>query len=124
MNLDSIDFLGIAKHFSDEEIMVQRTAKEFASKEIMPIIEDCFEKNIFPEDLIPKFAELGFLGVNLPEKYGCGGMSNVAYGLICQELEKVDEEQISISEIKHKYEDILERLFGDLFRDHNVIRWY
>ena len=46
MNLDSIDFLGISKHFSDEEIMAQRTAKEFASKEIMPIIEECFEKNM------------------------------------------------------------------------------
>ena len=39
---------------------------------------------------IGEFGKLGFFGVNLPEKYGCSGMSNIAYGLICQELERAD----------------------------------
>ena len=90
MNLNCIDFLGISSHLTDEEIMVQKTARDFSEKEISPIIEEYYEKGEFPVHLISQFANLGFLGVNIPEKYGCGGMSNIAYGLICQELERVD----------------------------------
>ena len=90
MKLNCLDYLDISNHFSDEELMVQNTARKFGEKEIAPIIEEYYEKGKFPEYLIPKFAELGFFGVNIPEKYGCSGMSNIAYGLICQELERID----------------------------------
>ena len=90
MKLNCLDYLDISNHFSDEELMVQNTARDFGEKEIAPIIEEYYEKGKFPEYLIPKFAELGFFGVNIPEKYGCSGMSNIAYGLICQELERID----------------------------------
>ena len=90
MKLNCTDFLEISKYFSEEEIMVQNTARAFCEKEISPIIEEFYERGEFPSHLIPKFAELGFFGVNIPEKYGCGGMSNIAYGLICQELERID----------------------------------
>ena len=90
MKLNALDYMGISGHFSEEELMAQNTARDFSEKEIMPIIEEYYEKGEFPEHLIPKFGELGFFGVNIPEKYGCGGMSNIAYGLICQELERAD----------------------------------
>ena len=90
MKLNCLDYLDISSHFSDEELMVQNTARKFGEKEIAPIIEEYYEKGKFPEYLIPKFAKVGFFGVNIPEKYGCSGMSNIAYGLICQELERID----------------------------------
>jgi glutaryl-CoA dehydrogenase len=90
MKLNALDYLGISEYFSEEELMVQNTARSFVEKEVMPIIEDYYERGEFPKQLIPKFAELGFFGVNIPEKYGCSGMSNIAYGLICQELERAD----------------------------------
>jgi glutaryl-CoA dehydrogenase len=90
MNLDCLDFLGISSLLSDEEIMVQKTTKNFAQNEIAPIIEDCFEKSEFPAKIIKKIGSLGLLGANLPVEYGCSGMSHIAYGLICQELERVD----------------------------------
>ena len=90
MKLNALDYLGISEYFSDEELMVQNTARDFVEKEIMPIIEDYYERGEFPSHLISKFGELGFFGVNIPEKYGCSGMSNIAYGLICQELERAD----------------------------------
>ncbi len=90
MKLNALDYLGISEYFSDEELMVQNTARDFVDKEIMPIIEDYYERGEFPSHLISKFGELGFFGVNIPEKYGCSGMSNIAYGLICQELERAD----------------------------------
>ena len=61
--------------------MVQHNTRDFVEKEIYPIIDDHFQKGTFPTELIPKFAEMGFLGINLPTEYGGGGMSNVTYGL-------------------------------------------
>ena len=60
MKLNCLDYLDISSHFSDEELMVQNTARKFGEKEIAPIIEEYYEKGKFPEYLIPKFAELGF----------------------------------------------------------------
>tara|TARA_B110000116_G_scaffold269006_1_gene284127 strand:- start:179 stop:1348 length:1170 start_codon:yes stop_codon:yes gene_type:complete len=90
MKLNALDYLGISEHFTEEELMVQNTARNFSENEIMPTIEEFYAKGEFPKHLIPEFGKLGFFGVNIPEKYGCGGMSNVAYGLICQELERAD----------------------------------
>ena len=90
MKLDALDFLDISDMLSDEEIMVQKTTKEFCAKEIQPIIEGFFERGEFPIDIVKKIADLGLLGANLPTEYGCSGMSHIAYGLICQELERVD----------------------------------
>jgi len=90
MKLSCMDFLGISEHFTEEEMMVQKMASEFVSKEVMPIIEDNYKKGTFPKELISKISKQGFLGCNLPTEYGCGGMSSTAYGLICQELERAD----------------------------------
>jgi len=56
----------------------------------MPVIGECYIEGRFPKQLIPGLAELGVLGANLPEEYGCAGLNNVAYGLIMQELERGD----------------------------------
>jgi glutaryl-CoA dehydrogenase len=65
-------------------------SRDFVSEAIMPIIGEAYENAEFPMDLIPKIAELGMLGANLPEEYGGAGLGPVAYGLIMQELERGD----------------------------------
>ena len=90
MKLMGLDYLGISDLFSDEELLVQKSTREFVDNEILPIIDKHFKDATFPNKLIKKFGELGYLGMNLPEKYGCAGLSNVAYGLLCQELERGD----------------------------------
>ena len=67
MKLGCLDFLGIAEHLSDEEIMVQKMANEFVLNEVMPTIEENYKEGTFPQELIKKFSDLGFLGCNLPE---------------------------------------------------------
>src|SRR5690606_24534984 len=57
---------------------------------VLPVIEQAYIERRFPRDLIPQMAELGILGANLPEEYGCAGLNSVAYGLIMQELERGD----------------------------------
>ena len=85
----NFDFLHLDSGFSEDELLVRRTARDFVEDNIVPIIEDCFREGRFPRELVPLMGELGFFGANL-EGYGCAGMSNVEYGLVTQELERGD----------------------------------
>lgn len=90
MAFDGLDVLGIEALLSDEERLVQSEIRRYVESEITPIVAGCFEEARFPVELIPALADLGVLGANLPEEYGCAGMNNVAYGLVMQELEAGD----------------------------------
>jgi glutaryl-CoA dehydrogenase len=83
------DFLHLDKSFSEDELLVRRTAREFVEDNLIPIVEECFRTERFPRELIPTMGQLGFFGANL-DGYGCAGMSNVEYGLVMQELERGD----------------------------------
>src|ERR1035438_8105900 len=89
MAFKGVDYFCVDSLFSEEELMVRQTARRFAEERIAPLIRDCYRDARFPSELIPEMAELGFYGANL-EGHGCAGMSNVEYGLIMQELERVD----------------------------------
>jgi glutaryl-CoA dehydrogenase len=84
-----VDYLSIDSQFSEQELLVRQTARQFVDERVLPLIRDCFRDARFPRELIPELGRLGFLGANL-EGYGCAGMSNVEYGLIMQELERGD----------------------------------
>ncbi len=86
---EAVDFYNVDAHLSDEEKMVKEAVRDWVSDQVIPIIEGHCRAGTFPNELVPQMAEMGLLGVNL-EGYGCAGMSNVAYGLVCQELERGD----------------------------------
>jgi glutaryl-CoA dehydrogenase len=87
---EGIDFYDISALLSEEERMVRDTVRAWVEDALMPIIGKAYVERRFPKELIPGLAELGVLGANLPEEYGCAGLNNVAYGLIMQELERGD----------------------------------
>ncbi|HTW63296.1 MAG TPA: acyl-CoA dehydrogenase family protein [Bryobacteraceae bacterium] len=84
-----VDYLLIDSLFSEQELLVRQTARQFVEDRVIPVIRDCYRDARFPKELIPEIGELGFLGANL-EGYGCAGLSNVEYGLIMQEIERGD----------------------------------
>ena len=84
------DLFNIDAALTEEERAIRDTIRAFVDEKILPIIGDCYVQGRFPKELIPELAELGVLGANLPEQYGCAGLSSVAYGLIMQELERGD----------------------------------
>ncbi|MBI3654411.1 MAG: acyl-CoA dehydrogenase family protein [Acidobacteria bacterium] len=90
MSFTSVDFLEIDALLSEEELLSRKSVRDFVEAEINPLIAECYEEGKFPDHLIPQLGELGVLGANLPEEYGCAGLNNVAYGLIMQELEACD----------------------------------
>ena len=84
-----VDFLHTAANLTEEERMVYDTVHEFVNKRVKPDIADYYERGEFPMHLIGEMGELGLLGATLSD-FGGGGLSNVAYGLINQELERGD----------------------------------
>lgn len=84
-----VDFLDLDSSFSDEELLARRTARQFVDERVLPIITRHYRDGTFPIELVPQLGELGFFGANL-KGYGCAEMSNVAYGLVMQELERGD----------------------------------
>jgi glutaryl-CoA dehydrogenase len=90
MPFEGLDVLGVSALLTDEERLAQSEVRKYVESEVTPIMAGCFEEARFPTELIPSLAELGVLGANLPEEYGCAGMNNVAYGLVMQELEAGD----------------------------------
>ena len=90
MGFAGVDFYQLEGALSEEERAVRDTVRAWVDEQLMPVIGDCYIEGKFPKQLIPGLAELGVLGANLPEQYGCAGLNNVAYGLIMQELERGD----------------------------------
>jgi glutaryl-CoA dehydrogenase len=87
-NTEMTDYMNIQGLLTDEEKLVRTTARQFVNDEVLPIIEEHALNETFPSHLVPKMGEMGFFGPSLPEKYGCAGLSNVAYGLLMYELER------------------------------------
>lgn len=90
MAFEAVDFYDVESLLSEEERAVRDTVRRFVDEAVMPIINEQYLEGGFPVQLVPQIGALGLLGANLPEKYGCAGLNNVAYGLIMQELERGD----------------------------------
>jgi len=86
----SKDLYNIDFALSEEERAIRDSIRQFVDEQVIPVIGKCYVEGRFPREIIPQMAELGVFGANLPEEYGCAGLSNVAYGLINQELERGD----------------------------------
>jgi glutaryl-CoA dehydrogenase len=84
------DFFNIDSALSEEERAVRDSVGRWVQDRVLPIIGDCYVAGRFPLELVPEMADLGVLGANLPDDYGCAGLNNVSYGLIMQELERGD----------------------------------
>lgn len=73
---------------SDEQIMLQKMVRDFATQELMPEIERMETEDRFPKELIQKMGELGLMGIPIPEAYGGSGMSYTSYIQVIHELSK------------------------------------
>lgn len=90
MSSIDLDFFRLDAQLSDEEKLSRQTVRDFVRERVNPIIMECYEEGRFPKELIPEIADLGLLGMTLPEEYGCAGVNSVVYGLTTQELEAGD----------------------------------
>ena len=83
------DILLLDGQLTDEELSIQKSARDYCQKELMPGILDANRNEIFNKSIYKEMGQLGFLGAPI-EGYGCAGTSYVSYGLIAREIERVD----------------------------------
>ena len=95
-----VDYYDIDSLLSEDELLVRRTVRDFVDASVLPVIEKHNRAGTFPHDLVPAMAGLGIFGATLPERYGCAGMNNVAYGLVMQELERGDSSIRSFASVQ------------------------
>ncbi len=85
-----LDFYDLDALLTEEQRMIRDTVRSWVEDRLMPVIGEAYVNGRMPRELIPEMAELGVLGANLPEEYGCAGLDDIAYGIIMQELERGD----------------------------------
>lgn len=85
---------------TEEQLQVKYSVREFAEAEIKPHIMEWDEEQVFPLELQPKLADLGLLGIIIPEEFGGAGMGYVEYATILEELARVDP-SITLSVAAH-----------------------
>jgi len=77
-------------NLTEEHLMIRDAARDFAQTELLPGVIDRDNKQEFPNELVKKMGELGFLGIMVDPKYGGSGMDTFSYVLIMEELSKID----------------------------------
>ena len=87
--MNNTDILLFEHQLSDEELILQKSAREYCQSELMPRILDANRNEIFDQSIYKEMGELGILGAPI-DGYGCAGVNYVSYGLICREIERVD----------------------------------
>lgn len=94
------DHYAVDDLLTDDHKLARDAVRDWVKQEVSPIIEDASEKAQCPLHLFKGLAEIGAFGPSLPEKYGCGGMDEIAYGVIMQELERGDSGVRSMASVQ------------------------
>ena len=103
MKLKGLDYLDISSNFSDDEVMIQHSVREFVDNEVMPIIDEHFKNATFPNELIPQFADMNLLGVNLPKSTTAAGCHMWPMDLFVRSLRDVTLEFVHLYRFRDRW---------------------
>lgn len=99
-NYEHPDFYAIDDLLTEEHKLVRSAARDFVKREISPYIEDWAQRAYFPYEIVKKFGDIGAFGPTLPQKYGCGGLDYISYGILMQEIERGDSGMRSTASVQ------------------------
>jgi alkylation response protein AidB-like acyl-CoA dehydrogenase len=86
---------------TDEHLEAQKVVRDFARKEVIPVIGEWDRKQEMNPDFLPRMAELGILGISIPVRYGGQGFDYITLGLVCEELERADTTLRVVMSVHH-----------------------
>src|SRR5215212_10138384 len=92
----SMDF-----QLNEEQIQAQKMVRDFALKEVIPVIGEWDRKQEMNPTFLPRMAELGILGISIPVRYGGQGFDYITLGLVCEELERADTTLRVVMSVHH-----------------------
>jgi short/branched chain acyl-CoA dehydrogenase len=75
---------------TEEQELVRRTVRDFAEQKVAPVAEELDREHRFPYNLVAELAELGLMGMPIPEEYGGGGSDTISYAIAIEELTRID----------------------------------
>lgn len=84
------DYYQVDDLLTTEHKLIRETIRNYVKKSLSPIIEDYAQRAEFPIHIVKELGEIGAFGPSIPTKYGGGGMDEISYGIIMQELERCD----------------------------------
>jgi glutaryl-CoA dehydrogenase len=84
------DYFGVDDLLTNEHRLIRSTVRDVLKKELSPVINEYAQKAEFPQQCIKIFADLGAFGPTIPAEYGGAGLDDIAYGIMMQEIERVD----------------------------------
>ncbi|GAB4024206.1 acyl-CoA dehydrogenase family protein [Spirosoma gilvum] len=87
---ESPDFYNLDDLFTAEHKLVRSAVRDFVKREITPIAEEYAQRAEFPQHLVRKFGQIGVFGATIPTEYGGGGLDQISYGMMTQEIERGD----------------------------------
>jgi alkylation response protein AidB-like acyl-CoA dehydrogenase len=76
--------------FSEQHVLLRKSVREFAKAEIAPHAQTWDKEERFPRELVPKLADMGLLGIRIPEEYGGAGLDTTSYAICVEEIARVD----------------------------------
>jgi alkylation response protein AidB-like acyl-CoA dehydrogenase len=76
--------------FSEDHELLRKTVRDFARAEVLPHARKWDQEERFPKEIVPRLAELGLLGIRIPEEYGGSGMDTTSYAICVEEIARVD----------------------------------
>ncbi len=94
------DYYLMDELLSQDHLLARDAVRAWVKQEVSPIIEDYSNRAVCPTHLFKGLAEIGAFGPSLPAEYGCGGMDEIAYGVIMQELERGDSGVRSMASVQ------------------------
>jgi len=87
---EATDYYLVDDLLTDEHKVIRASVRSWLNQHISPFINEWAQNNHCPKDLVGQMGDLGLFGPSLPEAYGCPGLDEIAYGVIMQEIERVD----------------------------------
>ena len=106
---------------TQEQILVQKTAREFADFELKPGVIERDEKKIWPREAVSKMGELGFMGMMVDQNWGGEGMDTVAYSIAMEEISRVDASAGVIMSVNNSLVCYLLNKFGNNYIKENYL---
>lgn len=96
-------------HLTEEQAMIQKLARDFATAKVAPLADELSKTGRFPEETIREMAEIGFMGINIPEEYGGAGMDEISKSLVITEIAKACASTAEILAVHILVSDIILR---------------
>ena len=105
-------------NLSDEQKIIQKTARDFAISEILPGVIERDEKKIWPKDIIRQMGELGFMGMMVSEDWNGSGLDTLSYSIVMEEIARVDASAAVVMSVNNSLVCyLLEKYGSDFIKD-------